>query len=171
MSLHVIKTDLINLASKIFNVNPKDLKTDVDLNGKFDFIDVEIHGATSFSPQQQMELENLNYNRDEQGRDYFSSFLTIAIQAGVYLGFQQKEKEIKELNHKLDFELRMSKLSDNTIIELQKNQMGKGTLEDEILKLRGELDEARKQNDKLNIYKHGFDKTQQALDFRSKNNM
>lgn len=171
MHFHTIKIDLLYLASKIFNVTPKELNIDVDLKGKFDFIGVEIHGPVSFSPQQQMELENLNNNRDGQGRSYFDSFLTIAIQAGVFLGIQQKEKENKELQRKLDFELRMSKLSDERTKKLEQNQMGKGTLEDEILKLRGELDDARKQNNDLSVYKYGFDKIGEALKFREKNRM
>lgn len=97
-----VKQELIKIASKLFSTTEINIKNDIDLKDFFDCIDDDdIHGIMSLSPKEQMEKENLEYNKNEQGRDFFNSFLTLVIQSGVKLGHLQKEKEILDLKDKL----------------------------------------------------------------------
>jgi len=164
MDFYTTKQNLTKVAAKLFDYKPIDLKGDVDLEGKFDYIKYDIYGVRSFSPSQQMEKENLEYNRDEQGRDFFSSFLTLVIQAGVYLG-QQMDKEIEDMKRELENEKKFHNYARDECKKLKRNQMGKGTVEDEVVKLRKELAERDKKIHHLEIYKNGYDRVQQQLDF------
>ena len=169
MDFYTTKENLIWLAKKLLNVKPKELNKDINLEGKFDYIGSDVHGVVGLSPQQVMEIENLNYNRDEQGRDYFSSFLTIAIQAGVKLGYLQKEKEIRELKDRLEDEKRINKLyrEQNTKLnnELATNIMPKGSLEDEIRNLRKYNMDFKSKIVELNNYKGMIDKIIKQVNF------
>lgn len=169
MDFYTTKQNLIWLANKLLNIEPKKLNNDVDLEGKLDYINSDVHGVMGLSPQQAMEIENLNYNRDEQGRDYFSSFLTIAIQAGVKLGYLQKEKEIKEIKDRLEDEKRINKLYSEQNIklnnELATNVMPKGSLEDEIRNLRKQNMDFKTEIHILNKYKGIIDKIIKQVNF------
>lgn len=169
MDFYTTKENLIWLAKKLLNVKPKELNKDINLEGKFDYIGSDVHGVVGLSPQQAMEIENLNYNRDEQGRDYFSSFLTIAIQAGVKLGYLQKEKEIGEIKDRLEDEKRINKLysEQNTKLnnELATNVMPKGSLEDEIRNLRQENMNLKSEIHNLNYYKNMVDDIIKRVNF------
>ena len=156
-TLHQTKSKLRKLANQLFEITPKELTEDVELNGDFDYIKSDVHGVVSFSPKQQVTLDNLNYQRDEQGRDYFSIFLTIAVQAGVYMGFEQKQKELDEMTKNYENEREYAKeiredYSDS-IKQLRLNQMPSGELSDEIIKLREEISKLKKENQELSAYK------------------
>ncbi len=172
MEFHNVKIALIELASKLFTYNEKKLTGDVDLKGKFDYIKYDVHGAGGFSPKEQFKLGNLNYNRDEQGRDYLSSFLTLAIQCGVKLGFDQKQKEVDEIKERLERSDNIHEMYNKELSKVQKqlseNIMPKGTLEDEIRDLRKQVMELKKDNIKLSHYKNIVDTMKKSLSFVEK---
>lgn len=164
MEFYETKQNLLKLASKLFKYQPKKLTKDVDTEGMFDHIKSDVHGVVSFSPAETMKLQNLNYQRDQQGRDYFSSFLTIAIQAGVWLGFKTKEKEIADLMDRLVSEKELRKSYGESLRsaneKLSINVMSEGELEDEIRKLRTRIQDVENENSRLSRYK---DLTHQML--------
>jgi hypothetical protein len=157
LDFYHIKQRLIELSAELFSYKPKSIKKDIDLKGDFDFIGVDIHGVVSFSPEEQMEAEVLNYNRDEQGRDYFSSFLTLVIQSGVFLGKQQMQEKLDDLQERLDKEKALGNLYNKSLTKLQKNQMPEGTVEQEVVKLREELGAMRIENRNLRSFKNKVD--------------
>jgi hypothetical protein len=163
-----IKVLLVDLAGKLFTYTPKKLTNDIDLEGKFMFVNHEIHGAASLTPQQQVELDSLNYNRDGQGRDYFNSFLTIAIQCGVYLGFQQKQKEIDEVKRSLANSERIIKLYDDEVRELKLNQMGDSDPEKEIIELRLQIRELNEKIREQAVYERVVKTMVTSLNFDKK---
>lgn len=164
MRFYDIKQELIKLAGKLFTYTPRELDGDIDLNGKFDFIDYKIVGPVSHKPQELMEKSNLDYNRDEQGRDYFNSFLTIAIQCGVYLGHEEKEKEISDLKENIEFKTSLLDSYKNLIKELKLHQMGEGDLESQIIELRNKVSEQNKTINHLMIYKNAIDKLNKSIE-------
>lgn len=164
-----VKQNLLNLASKVFTYTNNELTSDVDLEKKFDFITSDVHGVVSYSPQQNFELGNLNYNRDEQGRDYFSTFITLAIQCGVAMGYEQKNKEISELKENLKYEKEMISMYRTDIKELRKSQLPKDNdLSEEILKLREEISKLRELNTELYTYKSAFETMEKTISFYKK---
>jgi hypothetical protein len=168
MDFHTGKLELIKVAKKLFTYKLNLLTGDVDLEGKFDFIKYDIYGAASLSPKEYMEKSNLNYQCDEQGRDYFNTFLTLVIQFGVYLAYKEKDKEINDLNEKLEFEKRMGKLRDTEMNNLRQNQMPKGDLESEILKLREEVLTLKRQLQEVGIYERVIKTMVTSLNFDKK---
>lgn len=172
MDFYETKQNLIWLAKNLLNVKPKELNKDINLEGKFDYIGSDVHGVMGLSPQEQMEIENLNYNRDEQGRDYFSSFLTIAIQAGVVLGHAQKENEINDLKDRLKDEKTINQLYNQQNFklsnELATNIMPKGSLENEIKSLRQENMNLKSEIYNLKNYKNMVDDIIKRVNFLKK---
>lgn len=166
IQLYDVKQNLLKIASKVITYTNNELTGDVDLEKKFDFIKSEVYGVVSFSPQENFELENLNYSRDDQGRDYFSSFITLAIQCGVAMGHEQKNKEISELKENLKTEKELKQFLFSDIKELRNNQLPKdGDLSEEIIKLRKEISELKEQNTKLSTYKSAFETMKKTIDF------
>jgi len=168
MDFYNAKIELMKLADKLFVCTPKVITNDVDLEGKFDFIGADVHGAASFSPQESMEIENLNYQRDEQGRGYFSTFLTIVIQCGVYLGYVEKNKEIKDLKRQLADWKNICDMHNRESTRLNLNQMPKGNLEDEIVKLREENLNLKRSIQEQGIYERVIKTMVTSLNFDKK---
>ena len=168
-----VKQELLKIAAQLFTCDMKELEGDVEIGKLFDCIKYDIYGAASFGPKEQMEKYNLEYNRDDQGRDFLCSFLTLVIQAGVKLGHIMKEDEIvslrKELEHKTEmaggYRREYSKVKE----ELRHHKMPEGQLEDEIVSLRKELDAEKLKNAKLSRYKDMVDKTVQSVKFLEEN--
>ena len=166
IQLYDVKQNLLKLASKVITYTNNELTCDVDLEKKFDFIKSEVYGVVSFSPQENFELENLNYSRDDQGRDYFSTFITLAIQCGVAMGHEQKNKEISGLEKNVDEYKECIDEYFSEIKELRNKQLPKdGDLSEEIIKLRKEISELKEQNTKLSIYKSAFETMKKTIDF------
>jgi len=168
MDFHTGKLELIKVAKKLFTYKLNLLTGDIDLEGKFDFIKYDIYGAASLSPKEYLEKSNLNYQRDEQGRDYFNTFLTLVIQFGVYLGYKEKEKEIKDLKEKLEFEKMINGMRDREQEKLKQNQMPSGDLESEIIKLRDEVLGLKKQLQEVGIYERVIKTMVTSLNFDKK---
>jgi hypothetical protein len=162
------KLELIKVAKKLFTYKLNLLTGDIDLEGKFDEIGYDIYGAASLSPKEYMERENLNYQRDEQGRDYFNTFLTLVIQFGVFLGYKEKEKEIKDLKEKLEFEKMIGGIRDREQEKLRQNQMPSGDLESEIIKLRNEVLDLKRQLQDVSIYERVIKTMVTSLNFDKK---
>jgi hypothetical protein len=168
MDFHTGKLELIKVAKKLFTYKLNKLTGDIDLEGKFDFIKYDIYGAASLSPKEYMEKSNLNYQRDEQGRDYFSTFLTLVIQFGVYLGHKEKDKVIEDLNEKLKFEKMIGGMRDTEYEKLRQNQMPSGDLETEILNLREENLKLKQQLQDVGIYERVIRTMVTSLNFDKK---
>ena len=168
MDFHTGKIELIKVAKKLFTYKLNLLDGDIDLGGKFDEITYHIYGAASLSPKDYMTKSNLNYQRDEQGRDYFNTFLTLVIQFGVLLGHKEKDKEIKELKDKLEFEKMIGGMKDTEMNNLRQNQMPKGDLESEILKLRNEVLTLKRQLQEVGIYERVIKTMVTSLNFDKK---
>lgn len=163
--LYSIKQELINLAGKLFTHKDNKLTKNINLQGKFDFISSEIYGTVGLSPQELLELENLNYQKNEQGRDYFTMFLTIAIQCGVYFGIQQKQKEIDSVTKQLEEYKHICSMYDSEVVKLQLNQMGNSEPEVEILKEREKNQALQLQIFELQRYEHAVKRMYTSLNF------
>jgi hypothetical protein len=156
-NFHNLKGQLMKIASQLIDYKEKDLEGDIDIGDFFDCISYHIYGAASFGPKEQMEKEVLEHNRDHSGRDFLNSFLTLVIQSGVKLGHLEKEKAFEELQEKYDsHKERTDRWLDGyqkQVEDLTHKKMPEGTLEDEIVSLRKQLDEEKLKNAKLQRYK------------------
>ena len=163
------KQELLKVASQLFTCNMKELEKDVETGDFFDYIRYDVYGKASLSPKQQMNKYNLEYNRDNQGRDFFNSFLTLVIQVGVKLGHIQKSDEIDKLKSELEYQKGRADERFDMLMEareeLRHHKMPKGTLEDEIVSLRKELEAEGLKNAKLSRYKEMVDKVVQSEKF------
>ena len=167
------KQELLKIAKQLFTYEMKELEGDVNIGELFDCITYKIYGAASFGPKKQMEKANLEYSRDDQGRDFLNSFLTLVIQSGVKLGHLELEKEMEDLKSKLEYQREKADMYMDSyskqIEELRHHKMPEGTLEDEIVSLRKQLDEEKMKNHTLSRYKDMVDKVVQSEKFLTEN--
>ena len=168
-----VKQELLKIAAQLFSYKMKKLEGDVEIGNLFDCIDYNIYGAASFGPKEQMEQEVLEHNLNHSGRDFLSSFLTLVIQSGVKLGHLEMEKEMDNLKSKLEYQKEkadsyMKSYSEKSD-ELRHHKMPEGTLEDEIVSLRKQLDEEKMKNHTLSRYKDMVDKVVQSEKFLTEN--
>lgn len=168
-----VKQELLKIASQLFTYEMKELEGDVNIGELFDCITYKIYGAASFGPKEQMEKSNLEYNRDDQGRDFLNSFLTLVIQSGVKLGHLQLETEMDDLKSKLEYQKDKAKRHFDSLMEareeLDNHKMPEGTLEDEIVSLRKQLHAEKIKNATLSRYKEMVEKVVQSEKFLREN--
>lgn len=155
ITLYTERKKIMDVFNQLFkSIEPKELKTDVFVGEDFDYIPYQVYGAASFSPKDYLNLENLNYSRDEQGISYLDTFIKLCIQVGGAMQYNVLSKEIKSLeidkDYYLNMYIEMSKKYDNLRLEV----MPKGDVNDELIKVRKELRDLTNEVNALRILKN-----------------
>lgn len=151
------KTALIILAEKMFNIQPKELDDDFSIAKIFHEILPEVYGKLSYPPKDYMSKYQLDFAKNEIGRSYFSTFLSLAMQCGSQVQYDSMIRVIKELEESNEHNrtIREMYLRENTKLKL--NQLPSNELSKEIVILREKINQLEKENNDLKVYKDSIE--------------
>ena len=143
-TLYTERKKLLKVFKQMFEpIVPKELSTDVVVGTDFDYIPYQVSGAASHSANEYLELDNLNYHRDEQGISYLDTFIKLCVQVGGTMQWEPLTKEIEILKKGKDdyFDMYIESCKERN--KEKANAMPEGGIHDELRKVRQELEEAK----------------------------